>query len=95
MISKDDFKKLIKKFPSIDFKIINGNCVKISAGWLIESAGWKGYKKNNFGVYEKHALILVNFDDASGFEINNLAIKIKNSVKDKFNINLDTEVNII
>lgn len=95
MISKDDFKKLIKKFPSIDFKIINGNYVKISAGWLIESAGWKGYKKNNFGVYEKHALILVNFDDASGFEINNLAIKIKNSVKDKFNINLDTEVNII
>ena len=95
IISKDDLKKLIKKFPSINFKIINANHVKISAGWLIESAGWKGYKKNNFGVYEKHALILVNFDDASGFEINDLANKIKNSVKDKFNINLDTEVNIL
>ncbi|MAJ98336.1 MAG: UDP-N-acetylenolpyruvoylglucosamine reductase [Flavobacteriales bacterium] len=95
IISKDDFKKLIKKFPSINFKIINANHVKISAGWLIESSGWKGYKKNNFGVYEKHALILVNFDDASGFEINDLANKIKNSVKDKFNINLDTEVNIL
>ena len=86
-------KTLQKKYPNIPF--YKANNIKIPAAWLIEKLNWKGYKEKSCGVYEKHALILVNHNYATGKEINNLAKKIKNSVYDKFNINLEEEVSII
>jgi len=87
------FNNLKNKYPDIiGFK--NSNGMKISAAWLIEKCGWKGYKKDNIGVYKNHALVLVNYGSNNGKKIFKLSEKIKESVNEKFNISLENEVNI-
>ena len=88
--------KLIeKKYPNVVSYKINENEFKIAAGWMIEKAGWKGKKFNNFGVHENQALVLVNYGLANGKEIFNLSEKIILDIKEKFGITLEREVNII
>lgn len=69
--------------------------MKVAAGWLIEKAGWKGKRINNFGVHQKQALVLVNYGGSQGTEINNLADQIKENIKEKFDVELEKEVNIL
>ena len=69
--------------------------MKIAAGWLIEKARWKGFKDKNIGVYDKQALVLVNYGGGTGREIIELSKKIQESVFNKFNIEILPEVNII
>jgi len=66
--------------------------IKLSAGWLIEQAGWKGYRRNDAGVYEKHALALVNYGAAKGEEMFELAMDIKVDIYNKFSVELEPEV---
>ena len=88
--------KLIEvKYPNVVSYKINENKFKIAAGWMIEKAGWKGKKFNNFGVHENQALVLVNYGLANGKEIFNLSEKIILDIKEKFGIILEREVNII
>ena len=65
------------------------------AGWLIETAGFKGKRFGNYGVHNKQALVLVNHGDALGKDILELARLIQKTVSRLFNIDLETEVNII
>lgn len=89
------FEKLQLEFPSIvGYKLENGN-VKLAAGWLIEQCGWKGYRKGDAGCHAKQALVLVNYGNAKGNEIYDLSTEILESVKNKFGVSLEREVNII
>lgn len=69
--------------------------VKVPAGWLIEQCGWKGKRVNDIGVHVHQALVIVNYGNGNGEEIFQLAMQIISSVKEKFNIILIPEVNII
>lgn len=72
-----------------------GNAIKVSAAALLEACGWKGYKKANIGVYEKHALVLVNYGQGRASDLKALADRMQNSVQERFGITLQKEVRII
>lgn len=74
---------------------LNEHEVKIPAGWLIDKAGWKGYRFNGAGVHDRQALVLINAENAFGHDIYELSTKIQNSVKELYGIDLEPEVNII
>ncbi len=69
--------------------------VKVPAGWLIEQCGWKGKKVGHTGVHAKQALVLVNYGGANGHEVWQLALEVQKSVKEKFGIDIENEVNFI
>lgn len=94
LLDESEFKVLSGSFPMVR-SYREGDLYKISAGWLIEQAGWKGYRSGDAGCYDKQALILVNYGKATGRDILALAEKIEASVFDKFGIALEREVNLI
>lgn len=80
-------------FPS--FSQQGNNVVKTSAGWLIDQAGWKGFRVGDAGVSDKHALVIVNHGNATGAELWQVAENIMSSVEDKFGIRLEPEPRVI
>jgi UDP-N-acetylmuramate dehydrogenase len=95
IISTAQFNKLEENFPAAPSYKISDKEVKVPAGWLIEKAGFKGKRFNDYGVHNKQALVLVNYGNASGKDIFELAKLIQKTVKRIFNIAIETEVNII
>lgn len=93
-ISQSSFLKIQEKYPEIPFYPVQGEEVKIPAGWLIEKLGWKGYRKGDAGVHPKQALVLVNYANAAGSEIYDLSSHIIQSVQSEFGIGLEREVQI-
>ena len=94
-IEKSKYQQLKATFPAIiGYDLPNGN-VKLAAGWLIEQCGWKGYREGDAGCHNRQALVLVNYGNATGEQIYSLSEKIINSVKEKFNVSLEREVNTI
>jgi len=76
-------------FPSVEGKI------KISAGWLIEKCGWKSKRVGDVGTAPDHALVICNFGDATGAEILEFSMRLKEEVANRFGITLQEEVNIL
>lgn len=68
---------------------------KLSAAWMIEAAGWKGFREGDAGISAQHALVLVNHGNASGEQLLSLARRVANSVQEKFGVRLEPEPRII
>ncbi len=94
-ISAEQFILLKENHPGIVGYPLPGGGVKLAAGWLIEKAGWKGYREGDAGCHERQALVLVNYGKATGAEILALADKICASVEEIFGVQLQKEVNIV
>ena len=87
--------ELKNEFPDMPvYKDIDGK-MKLASGWLIDCCGWKGKRNGDAGVHEKQALVLINYGKATGKEIYNLSEEIKKSVRDKFGIELEREVEVV
>ncbi|ASK30510.1 UDP-N-acetylenolpyruvoylglucosamine reductase [Chryseobacterium sp. T16E-39] len=94
-ISLSQFEDLKLKFANIQ-GYPNGNQVKVPAGWLIEQCGWKGRQIGNVASHQLQSLVIINATgNATGKEIFDFSTQIINSVKEKFGIELEREVNII
>jgi UDP-N-acetylmuramate dehydrogenase len=95
-VSKEEADRLMRAFPGIPhYPVLGSTDVKFPAGWLIEQAGWKGFREGDAGVHAKQALVLVNYGNATGNQILTLSEQIKKSILEKFGIKLETEVNIL
>jgi len=95
VINIDLFKKLQKTYPNMPNYLVSSTTIKVPAGWLIEQCGFKGKRFGETGVHKNQALVLVNYGNATGKEVYQLAKKIQQTVFNKFAISLEIEVNII
>lgn len=94
-MTADQRNAFIQKHPQAVFFAMPDGAFRLSAGWLIEQAGWKGYRKGDAAVDHRSALVLVNHGRASGAEILQLSQEIMNDVLNKFGQQLEREVILI
>jgi len=94
-ITEEYYHSLIKRYPGIPSYPQTDGTVKISAAWLIDSCGWKGFREHDIGVHNKQALVLVNYGNGKARDIYHLSMKIQESIKNMYGIFLEPEVNII
>ncbi|WP_421774857.1 UDP-N-acetylmuramate dehydrogenase [Gracilimonas sp.] len=94
VISKEQFDELQSTYPDIP-SYPAGDKIKVPAAWLIDQCGWKGKRFGDAGVHKMQALVIVNYGNATGEEIWNLAQRIQVSVKERFGVSLTPEVNIV
>jgi UDP-N-acetylmuramate dehydrogenase len=83
------------QYPDVSAYPAGEGQVKLAAGWLIEKAGWKGFREDGYGVHKDQALVLVNHGGATGQNIFDLSTRILESVHERFGVELEREVNII
>ena len=95
VVAKSQFIQLQHRYPEVPHYVISDTEVKVPAGWLVEQCGFKGHRQGDAGVHKKQALVLVNYGNASGQDILQLSKEIQQTVKTKFDIDLEAEVNII
>lgn len=105
IITKDQLDRLLQRFPQLDhprvgwsqkaYWAVDDEHAKISAAWLIEESGLKGYTHKHVKVDDKHALILENTGQAQAQELLELRDLIINKVFDNFTIKLEVEPDIV
>ncbi|MDA3930371.1 MAG: UDP-N-acetylmuramate dehydrogenase [Prolixibacteraceae bacterium] len=95
IVSNDFANRLKTTFKDLPVYASSEEQTKLAAGWLIEKCGWKGFREGDVGVHPNQALVIVNYGNAKGEQLVHLSTQIKNSVFEKFGVQLDTEVNII
>ncbi len=94
VVPEHTYRRLKEAHPGI-VAFPENSGMKLAAGWLIDQAGWKGYRAGDAGVHSKQALVLINHGNATGTDILNLAGRIRDSVKERFGVMLEPEVNIV
>lgn len=68
--------------------------MKLAAGWLIEQAGWKGFREGDAGVHALQSLVLVNYGSATGWDLLTLAQRIQADILERFGVALEMEPNL-
>ncbi len=95
VVNKSVAGSLKNRYPDLPVYPDQEGYIKLASGWLIDRCGWKGKRRGDAGVHEKQALVLVNYGKATGKEILDLSEEIKESVRDKFGIDLEREVEVV
>lgn len=95
IIPRATYEKALQNFPEMPHYKVSEESVKVPAGWLIEQAGFKGKRFGDAGIHKNQALVLVNYGNATGAEIEAVARDIQKTVLEKFGIAIEAEVNII
>lgn len=95
VISNELLEQVERNYPEVVSYPVSNTHTKLAAGWLIDQAGWKGYTKGEYGVHKNQALVLVNYGGAQGNQIYDLSEEILQSVKEKYGVTLEREVNIL
>ena len=95
ILLKSDFEKIHQQFPEMKYYEVSATEVKVPAGWLIEQAGFKGKRFGDAGVHKNQALVLVNYGNATGQEILDVAKTIQATIFQIFGIHIEAEVNVI
>ena len=86
---------IAERYPEMPRYPLPSGDVKLSAGWLIEKCGWKATPHEHVGVYEHQALVVINRGGATGKDVLDFASAVVASVKEKFGVELNMEVNVI
>ncbi len=94
-VAKEVYDQIKKDHPDLVAYKTGEQKMKLAAGWLIEQCGWKGKVVNRVGMHRKQALVLVNYGGASGEELLSHARNVQQSVKEKFGVEMEMEVNIV
>ncbi len=95
IVDRTLFEKILAKHPDLVFWEVSENRIKLAAGQLIEKCAWKGKRIGDAGVHAKQALVLVNYGNASGFDILTMSKNIIDDVAENFGIVLEPEVIIL
>ncbi len=95
IVTVAQFEELRKQYPQMPFYNVDGERVKIPAGWMIEQCGWKGKSLGPAAVHDKQALVLVNKGGAKGSDILALSDAVRASVRKKFGVEIYPEVNVV
>jgi UDP-N-acetylmuramate dehydrogenase len=95
VVKKSVVANLKNIYPDLPVYSDHEDYMKLASGWLIDRCGWKGKRRGDAGVHEKQALVLVNYGKATGKEILDLSEEIKESVRDKFGLDLEREVEVV
>lgn len=96
IINEDHYATLAAEYPGLPGYPEKEGKIKVSLGWILDNiCGLRGYKEGNVGLYEKQALVLVNFGNASASEIKNFVVKIRDEVFKKTQIEIEMEVSVM
>jgi UDP-N-acetylmuramate dehydrogenase len=94
-VTAEQAEVLARRHEGLPVHSVSAQMAKLSAGWMIEQCGWKGYRDGDAGVSDRHALVLVNHGQVSGAEILDLANRITASVLETFGVQLQPEPTIV
>lgn len=95
-VGRAEAEKLRERYPDMPlYPAADPAEAKLAAGWLIDRAGFRGYREGRVGVHDRQALVLVNLGGAAGSEVLALARRVQAAVRDRFGVAIDPEVNIL
>ncbi|MCD8165139.1 MAG: UDP-N-acetylmuramate dehydrogenase [Bacteroides sp.] len=92
VVKKEVYERIAEQYPAAPYYTVDGEHVKVPAGWMIEQCGWKGKALGRAAVHDKQALVLVNKGNATSAEVIALAEAVRAAVRDRFGIDIRPEV---
>lgn len=94
VVPTEQFSELQARYPKV-VGYPQGATVKLAAAWLIDQAGWKGYRNARVGVHNRQALVLINHSGGTGRDVLELAAEICQSVHKRFGVALEIEPGVV
>ncbi|AXY57009.1 UDP-N-acetylmuramate dehydrogenase [Acinetobacter chinensis] len=91
VVSASVFDQIAANFPGLPHYPQPNAQIKMAAGWLIDQSGWKGRQLGKVGMFEKQALVLVNYEDVGLSDVKATYHAVQSAVHQKFGVMLEPE----